>query len=649
QNGNTVTTTATVDENGDYSVAGVDVSGLTDGELTIDAVATDNNGEPVSGSNSAVLDTTPPTLTVNAPDSNDTTPTIIGTSDEISATVTVVVTDANGVEQTLTSIVLADGTWTADVEQELAEGVYQVDASVSDEAGNIANADTSGEIDLTPPTLAFDDLPTNTNDTTPDITGTSDEVGAVVTVKVIDAEGIEQTVTGIVQGDGSWIVSLDRPLSVGDYVAEATVADAVGNVANAQAAAPGVIVPSVSISEFEFKQEVGVEVTELIWDGGISNAQFGVTSTVNNTTSGPGANMSSNQVTRTQDLSITSMDGSNNTALMAVGDTYQVSYTQVSRWGGRTAVTTEMEVTRSDYFAVTGDETDILVLQGQVNGNQVYLVIDTDGVISQTTNYLINDQFDTDVGFREFIIDGNAAENSLVELFIIDENGVESSIGTTTANADGEWAFDVGSLVGRSGELKVESVDVFGNESTDIKSFLFGETNSANSLEGTADADLIVGGLENDELRGGDGDDILYGEAGNDVLIGGAGNDILVGGAGADVFRWELGDQGTTTTPAQDVIRDFTEGNYTGTGEADRLDLEDLLQGENETNLLNYIIAEENGNGDTVLYVNSQGSLSGETANADQVITLENVTMDGQTSEQFIQALLNNGQLNIDS
>lgn len=132
-------------------------------------------------------------------------------------------------------------------------------------------------------------------------------------------------------------------------------------------------------------------------------------------------------------------------------------------------------------------------------------------------------------------------------------------------------------------------------------------------------------------------------------MIGGAGDDILTGGAGADVFRWELGDQGTTTTPAQDVIRDFTEGNYTGTGEADRLDLADLLQGENETNLLDYIIAEENGNGDTVLYVNSQGSLSGETANADQVITLENVSMDGQTSEQFIQALLNNGQLNIDS
>ncbi len=57
QNGNTVTATATVDANGEYSVTGVDVSTLTDGPLTIDAAATDNNGDAVTAQdNSAALD-----------------------------------------------------------------------------------------------------------------------------------------------------------------------------------------------------------------------------------------------------------------------------------------------------------------------------------------------------------------------------------------------------------------------------------------------------------------------------------------------------------------------------------------------------------------------------------------------------------------
>ncbi|WP_026333057.1 retention module-containing protein, partial [Thioalkalivibrio sp. ALE18] len=68
QNDNTVTATATVDENGDYSVADVDVSGLTDGPLTIDAEATDNNGNDITAQDTAELDAVESNLTVNADD-----------------------------------------------------------------------------------------------------------------------------------------------------------------------------------------------------------------------------------------------------------------------------------------------------------------------------------------------------------------------------------------------------------------------------------------------------------------------------------------------------------------------------------------------------------------------------------------------------
>ncbi|MFP3479971.1 hypothetical protein SB780_34525, partial [Burkholderia sp. SIMBA_057] len=46
-NGDIVTATATVNENGNYTV-NADVSGLVDGELIIGVSATDNNGEDVT-------------------------------------------------------------------------------------------------------------------------------------------------------------------------------------------------------------------------------------------------------------------------------------------------------------------------------------------------------------------------------------------------------------------------------------------------------------------------------------------------------------------------------------------------------------------------------------------------------------------------
>lgn len=320
----------------------------------------------------------------------------------------------------------------------------------------------------------------------------------------------------------------------------------------------------------------------------------------------------------------------------------------VQRWWGReevrTNITTEMTVTRSDYFSVRGKPKDILILQGTVDGQQVFLVIDSDGVIPNTVNYVINDQQDTDVGFREFSVNGTGMPGSSVEIFQIDGNGTEQTLGTTTIDANGNWSFDVGSLVGRTGQLKVNSVDEFGNESTDIKDFIFGETNISNTLEGGEGDDLIVGGLQDDTLRGGDGDDILYGVGGNNTLIGGAGNDILVGGDGNDIFLWQDGDEGEIGNPAVDVVRNFGSGDNV-------LDIADLLQGEEDAvDLSAYIVAEEDG-ADTVLYLNSQGGLGGNKNNADQVIRLEGKSFSdfsASDGEDLIAKMIANGQLNID-
>ncbi|HEX5589750.1 MAG TPA: ExeM/NucH family extracellular endonuclease [Candidatus Limnocylindrales bacterium] len=54
------------------------------------------------------------------------------------------------------------------------------------------------------------------------------------------------------------------------------------------------------------------------------------------------------------------------------------------------------------------------------------------------------------------------------------------------------------------------------------------------TLSGLGGADLLCGGNGNDSLSGGDGDDTLEGDRGNDVLSGGAGRDVLRGGQGDD-------------------------------------------------------------------------------------------------------------------
>ncbi len=121
----------------------------------------------------------------------------------------------------------------------------------------------------------------------------------------------------------------------------------------------------------------------------------------------------------------------------------------------------------------------------------------------------------------------------------------------------------------------------------------------------------------------------------------------LVSDEGADVFTWNSGDAGDPGEPSEYTIQGFTLGAFGEDPEADKLDLADLLQDENEEAIDQYIMAVE-GDGNTVLYVSSSGGLDGDQANADQMITLEGVDMGGMDSSEFIQSLIDNGQLSID-
>ncbi len=169
-------------------------------------------------------------------------------------------------------------------------------------------------------------------------------------------------------------------------------------------------------------------------------------------------------------------------------------------------------------------------------------------------------------------------------------------------------------------------------------------------IDGRAGNDILYGGAGNDVLMGGSGNDTLYGGDGNDVLYGGFGNDTLIGGAGSDTFKWSLGDQGLGGGAATDIIsvNDFK------TSEGDSLDLRDLLQGENSTNLTQYLHFTADGS-NTLVQISYSGEFDGSNYGTatDQQVLLTGVALDslagaGATDQQIIDMLKNNSNLKTD-
>ncbi|WP_448647330.1 retention module-containing protein [Pseudomonas mohnii] len=170
------------------------------------------------------------------------------------------------------------------------------------------------------------------------------------------------------------------------------------------------------------------------------------------------------------------------------------------------------------------------------------------------------------------------------------------------------------------------------------------------NLTGSNYNDTLTGDNNSNIINGGLGNDVLNGGGGDDFLIGGLGNNTLTGGAGADTFEWLKGNSG------HDVVTDFAPGT-------DKLDLSQLLQGENNTaaSLDDYLHFTVSGSGASVVTSIDVSALAGAAPN--QTIDLAGVNLashygvtpgaggviTGADTATIINGMLNDHSLKVDT
>ncbi|MBH0056488.1 Ig-like domain repeat protein, partial [Pseudoalteromonas sp. SWXJZ94C] len=263
-----------VDSNNDSSSTSVIVSGTTwsvvapsdlaGGSYTVTATINDISGNSSSASVSGLIDLIAPSLTINTHSvSNDITPTVSGNSDAPhDSVVNIIVTGSNGDVHTFTAIVGSEGDWSAPVPSALVEGSYSVSASVSDAAGNSISATSTGEVDITPPTLILNNLGSS-SDVTPTLSGSSNAVeGSEISITVLDDEGVSQIFTTEVDSGGEFSVEVPDALAEGAYTLVLRIDDIAGNTTTLTSA--GVIdtlAPSVSVNVPSLTNEVTPVIT----------------------------------------------------------------------------------------------------------------------------------------------------------------------------------------------------------------------------------------------------------------------------------------------------------------------------------------------------------------------------------------------------
>ncbi len=236
-------------------------------------------------------------------------------------------------------------------------------------------------------------------------------------------------------------------------------------------------------------------------------------------------------------------------------------------------------------------------------------------------------------------------------------------------SAAGDWMIESTDHI--DGGAGNDTIDYSGSDGAVVVDFVSQTVRGAEN-DTFSNIENAVGSDHDDTLTGDDGNNVLSGGAGNDVLSGGGGDDVLDGGAGTDTVDYSSADEavtvdfsgGTVSGEGNDVVTnvenaigsDFDDrlignaesnrldggaGDDTLTGgsggdvfvlkqgggtdritdfsteEGDVLDVSQLVNADAEADLSNFIRLAEDGNGNTVVQVNQEGTgEAGEFADA---------------------------------
>ena len=437
--------TTTTDANGNWSLTGIDISLLNLGSVIATATDAAGNTRTISSDD---FDNTPPTLTVDvAAQSDSNTPVISGTSDAgEGAQVTIVVTDSDGNPQTITALVDADGNWSATPATPLSEGQSTIEVSVRDSVGNETTVSDTSTIDTQAPTLTIQNVG-DVSDLTPELQGTSNEIGGTVTLIITDSDGAVQTIDTIVGSDGHWSIEVSTALAQGDFSVVASITDAAGNESTANSSGNvDTITPIVTVDAL-----------------GLGNDS---TPTVSGTSTEPAGTV----------INIVITDSN--------GDEHPITAT-VDANGDWQATSPELpDGSYSVQASITDDagNTGGATQSGTLDTLAPTLTLDTVGAINNSTPTISGTS--------------NAPAGTVITINVTDADNTETFI--ATVQADGSWSADVPNAL-TDGPLTIEASveDVAGNTTTISETATLNTTApsiSINALVDTNDTTPTING-----------------------------------------------------------------------------------------------------------------------------------------------------------
>ncbi|EAT8659775.1 BapA prefix-like domain-containing protein [Salmonella enterica] len=465
ENGLVVGTT-TAQPDGAWSVS---TSTLASGTHVITAVATDaaGNSSPNSTAFTLMVDTTAPQTPIltsvvddvaggvtgnlaNGQITNDNRPTLNGTAEAGSV---VSIYDGN----TLLGVTSANasGAWSFTPTTGLSDGTRTLTVTATDPAGNISPA-TSGftvVIDTLAPTVPLitsivDDVPNNTgaigngqstNDTQPTLNGTAEANSAV---SIFDNGVLVATVNANASGDWNWTPTV--ALAQGSHAYSVSAADAAGNVS--AASQPTTI------------------LVDTIAPGAPGNLAINITGSRVTGTAEAGST-----VTITSDtgvvLGTATADGTGNfTATLTPAQT-----------NGQTLLAFAQDKAGNTSIAAGFTAPDTRVPEAPIITN----VVDDVGIY---TGAIANGQVTNDA---QPTLNGTAQAGATVNIY---NNG--SLLGTTTANANGNWSFTpTGNLTEGSHAFTATATNANGTGSVSTAATVIVDTLAPGTPSGMLSAD----------------------------------------------------------------------------------------------------------------------------------------------------------------